>query len=167
MPDIKIRQARQEDHNPLCRFIEIVDNEFYPPLSMRGNGIEQRVWECLTGKHSYYLIAEDHSGPSGTSGNVIGVIGCNKFWRGENDAYINLMCVHPSQRKKGISTALCQELERELINSRIKKIYVCTWSTNDAAMRLYESNGFVPYCIVKNDRGNRVDTIHYMKKFHS
>ncbi|OPY18683.1 MAG: putative acetyltransferase [Methanomethylovorans sp. PtaU1.Bin093] len=167
MPEVKIRHARQEDHGPLCRFIEIVDNDFYPPLSMRGNGIEQRVWECLAGKHSYYLIAEGHSAPHDTAGNIIGVIGCSKFWRKENDAYINLMCVHPLQRKKGISRALYQELERDLMNEGIRKLYVCTWSTNDAAMRFYGSNGFIPYCIVKNDRGNRVDTIHYRKTFQS
>ena len=160
---IKIRQAGQEDYHPLCRFIELVDNEFVPPLSMRGNSIEQRVEECLAGHHSYYMIAENDTIQEETAGDILGIIGCNKHWKKEKDAYINLMCVHPHMRKKGISRALYQELEKKLIDEGVKKLYVCTWSTNVAAKRFYEINEFIPYCIVKNDRGPRVDTIHYRK----
>lgn len=160
---IKVREAGQEDYHPLCQFIEIVDNDFYPPLSMRNNGIPQRVLECLSSPDSYYLIAEDDTCIEHTAGNILGVIGCNKYWKSKKDAYINLMCVHPAFRKKGISKVLCKELESRTIAEGIKKLYVCTWSTNVAAMRFYETNEFVPYCIVKNDRGNKVDTIHYRK----
>ncbi|WP_370571701.1 GNAT family N-acetyltransferase [Methanomethylovorans sp.] len=162
---IKIRQAEQEDYNPLCRFIQLVDNEFYPPLSARGNGLEQRVRECLAGRHSYYMLAEDNTDTEETTDKILGVIGCNKYWKGKKDAYINLMCVHPQLRRKGISAVLCKELEKRVIVEGIGKLYVCTWSTNIPAMRFYEANGFVPYCVVKNDRGHRVDTIHYRKVF--
>ncbi|OPY21279.1 MAG: TDP-fucosamine acetyltransferase [Methanomethylovorans sp. PtaU1.Bin073] len=161
---IKVREARQEDYHLLCQFIELVDNDFYPPLSMRGNGIEQRVWECLSGPDSYYLIAEDGISTEHTAGKILGVIGCRKYWKSKNDAYINLMCVHPEFRKKGISKVICEELESRTIAEGIRKLYVCTWSTNVAAMQFYQVNGFIPYCIVKNDRGNGVDTIHYRKR---
>ena len=160
---IKVREAEQEDYSPLCQFIELVDKDFYPPLSMRGNSIAQRVWECLSGPDSYYMIAEDDTCIEHPTDKILGVIGCSKYWKSEKDAYINLMCVHPGFRRKGISEVLCKELEKKTIAEGIRKLYVCTWSTNVAAMRFYEAKGFIPYCIVKNDRGNRVDTIHYRK----
>lgn len=163
---IRIRQAGQEDFYPLCRFIGLVDNEFFPPLSMRGNGIEQRVRECLASPDSYYLIAEDETYTEDTNSNILGIIGCSKYWKSIEDAYINLMCVHPLLRRKGISAVLCKDLEKRVRVEGIRKLYVCTWSTNIAAMRFYEANEFMPYCIVKDDRGHKVDTIHYRKIFN-
>lgn len=162
---IKILQAGQKDYRPLCQFIELVDDEFYPPLSIRGNGIEQRVMECLADPDSYYMLAVDEKCTEDTTNNILGVIGCSKYWKSIENAYINLMCVHPLLRRKGISAVLCKELEKRVSVEGIRKLYVCTWSTNVAAMKFYEANGFIPYSVVKNDRGHRVDTIHYRKVF--
>ncbi|MBC7085288.1 MAG: GNAT family N-acetyltransferase [Methanomethylovorans sp.] len=167
MLEIEICRAGQGDYHSLCQFIELVDKEFYPPLSLRGDGIEQRVRKCLLGQYSYYLLAKNTTDiENDDASKILGVIGCNKYWKKEKDAYINIMCVHPLYRKKGISRILFQKLEYDLINQDIKKLYVCTWSTNTAAMSFYESNGFIPYCVVKDDRNHGVDTIHYRKTFH-
>nr|WP_321497290.1 GNAT family N-acetyltransferase [uncultured Methanolobus sp.] len=160
-----IRYASKADKLQVTSFIELVDEEFYPPLSQRGAGIPERVKRCLDTDESNFLVAEPnvYEEDSRLEG-FIGMIGCTRNWKGHDSAYINFLATHPDHRNSGISKALCMRLEEELAGTGIDRIYLCTWSGNPSAIRFYESLGYCPYAIILNDRGNGIDTIYYKKK---
>jgi ribosomal protein S18 acetylase RimI-like enzyme len=159
-----IRAASKNDVEKVTGFIELVDKEFYPPLSKREGGIPERVEKCLDTDNANFLIAEpDSSYEKSLHETFIGMIGCTKNWKGNDSAYINFLATHPNCRNSGISRALCLQLEKELSKSGVNRIYLCTWSGNPAAIRFYDSLGYHRYAVVLNDRGNGVDTIYYKK----
>ncbi|MBP1910557.1 GNAT family N-acetyltransferase [Methanolobus bombayensis] len=160
-----IVETKKKDHLPVQRFIELVDHEFYPPLSERGGGIPERIEKCLDTSEANYLIARlnevDISDPLD---GIIGMIGCTKNWKDESSTYVNFLATHPDYRKYGVSKALTRELEFLMEKQGFERIYVCTWSTNPAAMDFYEKIGYNAYSIILNHRGNGVHTINYKKK---
>ncbi|WP_196214086.1 GNAT family N-acetyltransferase [Methanolobus vulcani] len=162
--DFSIRYASKVDKLQVTNFIELVDKEFYPPLSKREGGIPERVDKCLDTDNANFLVAEpDSSYENSLHETFIGMIGCTKNWKGNDSAYINFLATHPNCRNSGISRALCLQLEKELSKSGVNRIYLCTWSGNPAAIRFYESLGYYRYAVVLNDRGNGVNTIYYKK----
>ncbi|MDK2826566.1 MAG: hypothetical protein PWQ63_889 [Methanolobus sp.] len=159
-----IRYASKTDKLRVTSFLELVDEDFYPPLSQRGGGIPERIERCLYTDEANFLVAEPNANRENSLlEEFMGMIGCTRNWKGHGTAYINFLATHPNHRNSGISKELCLRLEDELAGSGIKRIYLCTWSGNPAAMRFYESLGYCSYAIVLNDRGNSIDTIYYKK----
>lgn len=164
-PAYLIKETRKADYLQVKRFIELVDNDFYPPLSKRGGGIPERVDVCLDMPEANFLVArlEDRDA-SDPLGGFVGMVGCTINWKSDDTAYINFLATHPDYRNYGISLELCMRLEEKLNEHEFKIIYLCTWSSNPAAMKFYEKMGYYAYSIVLNDRGNGIDTIYYKKK---
>jgi len=164
-PVFSIREAKKTDHLHVQRFIELVDEEFYPPLSERGGGIPERVEKCLDTPEANYLIARlNDADPMDPLGGIIGMIGCTRNWKGKDSAYVNFLATHPGYRKYGISKELTGKFEELLEEQGFERIYLCTWSGNPAAINFYEKLGYRAYSVVLNHRGNGVDTIYYRKK---
>lgn len=162
---ITVREATKEDYLQVQRFIELVDKEFYPPLSERGGGIPERVEKCLDTPEANYLIARlNDADSSDPLGGIIGMIGGTRNWKGEKSAYVNFLATHPAYRNCGVSRELTRKFEDKLKKQGFSRIYLCTWSTNPAAIDFYENMGYTAYSIVLNHRGNGVDTIYYKKK---
>ncbi|WMW26073.1 GNAT family N-acetyltransferase [Methanolobus sediminis] len=159
-----IRIASKNDEKKVTSFIELVDKDFYPPLSQRSGGIPERVERCLDTDEANFLVVEPNvNRENSQSEGFIGMLGYTKNWKGQDTAYINFLATHPDYRNLGISKALYMQLEKKLAESGIKRIYLCTWSGNPAAIKFYESIGYYRYAVVLNDRGNGVNTIYYKK----
>lgn len=160
-----IREAKKSDYLHVQRFIELVDHDFHPPLSQRGGGIPERVRRCLDTPEANYLIARlNEKEPSDLPGGIIGMIGCTKNWKDESSAYVNFLAIHQEYRINGVGKALNRELELLLGKQGFNRIYLCTWSSNPAAMNFYEKLGYSAYSVVLNHRGKGVDTIYNKKK---
>ncbi|WP_407355466.1 GNAT family N-acetyltransferase [Methanolobus sp. WCC5] len=164
-PGFCIREAKKEDNLQVKGFIELVDNDFYPPLSKRGGGIPERIKKCLDTPDANFLVASlmgrDRPDPPE---EFIGMVGYTRNWKSDDSAYINFLATHPEHRNAGVSKALCLRLEEELVEQDVKTIYLCTWSGNPAAIKFYERLGYYSYTVVLNDRGIGIDTIYYKKK---
>lgn len=165
-PELAIRETTQDDFCRVLRFIELVDGDFYPPLSQRGDGgIYERVRTSLATSNANYVVAEmKEPEPSDGLQGLVAMAGCTFKWQQEDDAYINFLATHPSYRKYGIAELLYRQLEEMLAEKGVNRVYLCTWSGNRAAMRFYEKLGFIVYSIVLNDRGNGVNTLNYRKR---
>jgi ribosomal protein S18 acetylase RimI-like enzyme len=160
-----IKEAKKKDKLAIQKFIELVDHEFYPPLSERGGGISERVEKCLDTPEANYLIARlNEVDTSDPLEGIIGMIGGTKNWKGKDSVYVNFLATHPDYRNYGISKALTGELELLMGKQGFKRIYVCTWSSNPTAMNFYEKSAYNAYSIILNHRGNGIDTINYRKK---
>lgn len=187
------REAEINDHSRIREFIEFVDSEFYPPLSQRPGGIEERIENSLAKPEANFLMAEGIAGsvkesdsglrpdyvsgpdsglgsgtvlqpdtPAGPDG-IAGLIGYEKQWEGENNAFISFVAVNPIFRNMGIGSELITLLEEQMRLEGMERMYVCTWSTNQSALALYGKNGFSTARIIKDDCGPLIDTVFLVK----
>ncbi|MDW7730834.1 MAG: GNAT family N-acetyltransferase [Methanolobus sp.] len=163
--DIVIRETTKEDFDAVFRFIELVDDDFYPPLSKRGEGISERVENSLATPDANYLVAQlRETEPSDQLQGFVAMAGCTRKWQREDGTYINFFATHPSYRKSGIGELLLARLEEELIREGFRKVYLCTWSGNKKAIRFYERLGYRTCSIILNDRGKGINTLNYRKR---
>ena len=165
--DLTIREADLSDHHPICKFIELVDGDFFPLLSVRPGGIEARVERSLAKSDSNYLIVEAGTSISNTSNendrSILALLGYKKYWKGINNAYISFIAVHPDRRNMGISSMLMRMIEDRMRLENIRHMYICTWSTNKPAVQFYGKIGYSVHHVIKNARGVGIDTVYYRK----
>ncbi|WMW21416.1 GNAT family N-acetyltransferase [Methanolobus mangrovi] len=163
-PIFSINETSEADYLQVRRFIELVDTDFYPPLSERGGGIPERVDAGLDTPKGNFLVArlKERDSSDHTDG-IVGMVGYTRNWKSDDSAYINFLATHPQHRNQGISRELCLRLEEFLGEQEIKRIYLCTWSSNPAAIKFYEKLGYYAYSVVLDDRGRGINTIYYKK----
>lgn len=125
-------------------FLEHEDHDFYPPLSDREK-IEEYLQEMIQGKIVYF---EDEK--------IFAAICYFDNYEKYNSAYIKFIAVLPEYRHQHYGMQL---MERALQELKGKLITITTWSTDKPALELYQHIGFKIVKVLKNDRGNNVDTI--------
>ncbi len=157
---MEIREGLPDDLGTLIDFMELVDHEFVPPLSLRPGGIYDRVSGTLAKVDSNFLISE-------SNGRVVGVVGYRKNWNGieevMREAYISFIAVHPGYRGQNIARLLDRALARKLGPDGMTHVNVTTWSTNPGAYRMYQQFGYFVSTTLKDHRGPGVDTIYFRK----
>lgn len=165
--DLTIREANLSDCHPICKFIELVDGDFFPLLSTRSGGIVGKVKRTLAKSDSNYLIVEaGTSNPNASNDDdksILALFGYKKYWKGTNNAYISFIAVHPDRRNMGISSMLMRMIEDRMRLENIRHIYICTWSTNKPAVQFYKKLGYNVYHVIKDARGVGIDTVFYRK----
>lgn len=165
--EYSIKKTRKTDYLQVRRFIELVDTDFHPPLSERGGGIPERIDADLDTPKANYLVARSKENDSyDHTDEILGMIGYTRYWKSDDSAYINFLATHPKHRNHGISRALCLRLEEFLIKLDVKRMYLCTWSGNPAAIQFYDKLGYYAYSVVLDDRGRGMNTIYYKKNIN-
>jgi len=144
---MEIREGLPDDLGRLIDFVELVDHEFVPPLSLRPGGIYDRVSGTLAKVDSNFLIGESH-------GRVVGAVGYRKNWNGTEEvmgeAYISFIAVHPVCRGQNIARLLDRALAKKLWSDRMTNVSVTTWSTNPGAYRCIPDVPAAWLCRVKD-----------------
>ncbi len=153
---MEIREADASDFEKIRRFMELVDHEFFPPLSARPGGIPDRISSCLAGTDSNYLIAE-------ADGIMVGALGYIENRNGISEAYTSFLAVHPDYRGQDIARKLEAVLTQKLQAAGISSINVTTWSTNPGVYEMYRKLGYSCTQTLKDHRGGGVDTIIFRK----
>lgn len=153
--------------------LQVVDNDFFPPLSTRTNTTEKNLtMEALWGgpisffdtvmKEAVLLAyLDDH------------VVGMMSFIAGYSEpmlerwspsTYSSTIAVLPRFRRRGIGTALNDALEHLPTELASPFITRRTWSTNQANLHLLQSRGFVEVVRMKDHRSRGVDTIYLARR---
>jgi len=153
---MEIREADASDFEKIRRFMELVDHEFFPPLSARPGGIPGRISSCFAGTDSNYLIAE-------IDGTMVGALGYLENWNGTGKAYTSFLAVNPDHRGQDIARKLEAVLAQKLQSAGISSINVTTWSTNPGAYEMYRKLGYSCIQTLKDHRDVGVDTIIFQK----
>ena len=157
---MEIREGLPDDLGRLVDFMELIDHEFVPPLSLRPSGIYERVSGTFAKVDSNFLICE-------SNGRLVGAVGYRKNWNGieevMGEAYISFIAVHPVYRGQNIAKLLDRALAQKLGPDKVTHVNVTTWSTNPGAYRMYQRLGYVVSKTLKDHRGAGVDTIYFRK----
>ncbi len=65
------------------------------------------------------------------SNKILGICGFHKHWKDTNDAYVSIIAVHPDWRQKGLGQNLMAECFNILIDEKVPKVILKTWSENE------------------------------------
>jgi ribosomal protein S18 acetylase RimI-like enzyme len=154
---MEIRESDLSDFKKIQCFMELVDHEFFPPLSDRPGGIPGRISSCLAGTDSHYLIAE-------VDGTIVGALGYIENHEGTGEAYTSFLAVHPEHRGQDVARKLEAFLTQKLHGAGIFCINVTTWSTNQGAFEMYRKLGYSCTHSLKDHRGEGVATLIFQKR---
>jgi len=165
------KQEQQNIYIDVYKLLEAADNEFIPPLSSRSSSTQQTLsnfakrtdgidqyFEQLKGQR--FVVAFENK-------KLIGFVSykenysCSEIPNSElPNIYITTLVVSPSERGKGVTKALYNKLFEEYMSVNI---FTRTWSTNIAHTKILQGYGFEIIKVIKNDRGNGIDTVYYKK----
>ncbi|MBO5452516.1 MAG: GNAT family N-acetyltransferase [Clostridia bacterium] len=145
------------------------DNEFVPPLSSRSSTTQKGFEEQVKGdgiklyfeemKKQKFVIAVEND-------KVLGFV-CykenliNDYVKNTPNIYISTLIVSPSSRGKGMTKRMYEALFEKYKSSYV---YTRTWSTNLAHIGILGKFGFETVMVLKNHRGNGIDTVCFEKK---
>ena len=71
-----------------------------------------------------------------------GIVGFVDYWITFDSATICQICVNPLFRRKGLGSMMIDELVSDCKANRVRNITLEVRENNDAAIKLYEKNGF-------------------------
>lgn len=118
-----VRLMTEQD---LDEVVEIEHATFSQPWSKQG------FLDTLKNKDTLYLVAEEN-------GEIIGYLG---LWQSFEEADITNVAVKKTARRKGTATALLEEAGRKAKLRGITALTLEVRKSNEAAIRLYEKQGF-------------------------
>lgn len=151
---VTYKSYEQSDYKDLLLFFEIIDGDFYPPLSKRGTLIAYLDNDFL--KPNVSLLALNKQ-------EIVGFINLQLDEPNINECYINTIAVKSEFRKMGVGSQLISKVINYAVESSFKNIKIRTWSINTSGLALYKKLGFITDYIVANDRVGNVDSIYLIK----
>jgi ribosomal protein S18 acetylase RimI-like enzyme len=137
-----LREARQEDAPHLAaaeRAIASVPGKLAPlPDEIDDDAVRKKIQELHDLGHGIYLVAE-------RSGILVGHAFLEPLLLAATAHVVRLtIAVHEGHHRQGVGRALMNELLRwARSNPRVEKVELQVRSTNEAAIALYRSLGFV------------------------
>lgn len=167
----------EKEREDIWEILKLCDKEFYPPLSERSSSYQKTFAPASgavsqDGPRAYFdemikqefLLTYLDSGMAGFMTFRTGYL-YDKLGDAYNPSlYMTTACVKPEYRDHGIMTALYTQMEQEMTRKfDCPVVTTRTWSTNDTQMRMLPHLGYVPICILKDDRGPGVDTVYFGK----
>ena len=125
-----------------------------PPLATERNSVYHIFTKFF---QNTFLVVEDDSG------NIIAFLLGFISQVNPEDAYIHLLCVDPSFRRKNIASALVEEYISIVSSKGSKTIYLITGPKNKISQTFYGKLGFKP---VNNDKTLKIDGISVVKDYN-
>jgi ribosomal protein S18 acetylase RimI-like enzyme len=158
-------------YNEILEMLTAADDEFVPPLSARSSTTQQDLsatCQCANGvleyfeqlKNQRFMVAHEN-------GKLLAFVSFKEnFVNAEiqdtqlPNIYISTLIVKPEGRGRGLTYKMYEKLFAEYARSNI---FTRTWSTNHAHIKILTKFGFETLTVLKNHRGEGVDTIYFKK----
>lgn len=154
--DFLIRDWHQSARTTASQLIHSVLLEY--GLGWEPQGADRDVLEV----EAYYLATGGEFWVIEHQSNLVGTAAYYPEHRGKRAVEIRKMYLLPNVRGLGLGKYLLQQLEVAIASRGYQQIWIETASILAAAVKLYESNGYIPATGVKTTRCDRV----YLKYLH-
>ena len=167
-------ELTEKEKSEIFEILSACDQDFCPPLSERGGTAEKN----LTGGSSHNPGVTDYYRELMTQKNFLWKQGgrtiafmsfrpeyqCPQLSRFPRVCYLTTLCLLKEFRGKGLSVRIYREV-LQYLRSRYPDATPAlrTWSTNGAQIHLMEKLHFEQVAVLRNDRGNGVDTVYFAK----
>lgn len=164
-----------EEKEQIYELLRVCDKDFVPPLSAR-NSTSQSDWSGAEKEQDgirAYLedICRQHVLLWKERGKVRAFITwkdhfqCGHLISYPDSCYMTTLCIDPDQRGQGISESLYILAEKEIrAGYPGAPITLRTWSSNQAQKHILEKMGYHTVKRLKDDRGEGIDTVYYVKE---
>jgi len=129
-----ICEANWNDFNDILNLLNVVNNEFVPPLT-DGENLRVKITRILNDRRRGWIKAVDRE-------RVIGVVAVIYNYRRPQLGLIETLAVLPEFRRIGIGIKLVQFAMSKLFQDGMDASLITTWETNEAALAMYERLGF-------------------------
>ncbi|MEM9046484.1 MAG: GNAT family N-acetyltransferase [Pseudomonadota bacterium] len=153
MTEIRLRDATPEDRETVWRFLAALQDfeRETEPNRIPGHDMAEKHLEALEDwVNQHYaggnVIAEVGGKPVGWA--LFAVATVHGFMVPEEHRLVGQLSdlwVEPEYRKLGIASALIAEAERRFKEAGIRRIHIAAITSNERAIRLYETLGYAPY----------------------
>jgi ribosomal protein S18 acetylase RimI-like enzyme len=147
-------REKQSSWKKINHFFTIIDNEFVPPLSSRGDTVKSAIKK---NDKAEVIVAE-------ANGKFVGIVIFWSYYYKVRSSYFHWLIVEPKFRSKGIGKELTKKAISRLHKKRIKTIKLVTYNTKKVALKIYESIGFKIYYTRKNIKGPGIDKVYLILK---
>jgi ribosomal protein S18 acetylase RimI-like enzyme len=150
----RIGAERIADLEPLTRQLHRYHGEVDPAIPGVPPRDEDGWWAIRSARYhswlaegGFALLASDDGAPVGYA--LVSVHPADdSHATGERYAELQSLSVAEDRRGQGIGTALLRQVYREVRAAGITEMVIGVLATNDAAMRLYEREGFRPWVVL-------------------
>lgn len=147
------------------------DKEFVPPLSARVSTTQANLSDCTKGadgimkyfeqlKRQKMLVAVCDNKLLAFCSFIENFINDKIDVDKLPDIYISTLIVKPEARGKALTRRMYEMLFKKYEDVNI---YTRTWSTNIAHIKILSGFGFETLCVLKDDRGEGIDTVYFEK----
>jgi ribosomal protein S18 acetylase RimI-like enzyme len=171
--EIKILTKTEQDKydNEILEMLIQGDTEFVPPLSARSSTTQSNltgIKNLNVGVSNYFNeLKKQRILVATAEDKLLGFVSFKENFVNEKigkehlpNIYISTLLVSSESRGKGLTSKMYESLFAEYENVNI---FTRTWSTNVAHIKILSKFGFETMLVIKNDRGNGVDTIYFKK----
>ena len=159
--------------NEVYAILSECDKDFEPPLSERGSTV-QKTWEKKSGdgvRNYFNEVAKQHTLLLKREKKIIAFLSfrsmeeCEALKDYRDICYFTTLCIRKEYRGQGLSLVLYQKAKEYVEeSSRYTVMALRTWSTNKAQLHLMEKMDFHCETRLKNDRGEGIDTLYFVKE---
>jgi putative acetyltransferase len=152
--DFLIRSWEKNDRIPASEVIRSTLAEY--ALGWEADGADKDVMQV----EEYYFNTGGEFWVVEQQNQIVGTAAYYPISRGDNAVEVRKMYLLPHVRGLGLGKYLLQQLEEVITSRNYREIWIETASILAEAVKLYESNGYIPATGVETARCDRV----YVKK---
>ena len=148
------------------------DREFVPPLSERSSTLDKNLKASGVGGgiDSYYReMNSQHIMVAILDGEILGFVSyrenyvCDYISDGKlPNIYVSTLILKPEARGKNLTKLMYAHLFDTVYPDR--NVFTRTWSQNFAHTKILSDLSFSEIERIKNDRGEGIDTVYYMRE---
>ena len=174
MTEYRGKRLTQEEKDQIWEILCECDGEFYPKLSARESSSQKQLivdeggaadvkpvtyFKEMIGQE--FLVAKDGERITGFMTFKMDYI-CDALREFGISLYVTTVCVRHACRGQGIMKELYTCMETEVWpHYGCNRISTRTWSLNEAQLHELDARGWQRLAVLKNDRGNGVDTVYF------
>lgn len=159
------REPSKSEKQGIYDILNMCDNDFIPPLSLRGSFKDNyfdtsnkrktvyNYYQSLINSNAIYVIACDKS-----NNKIIGLL---VLQDNENSLYLSTICVQLKYRNQGLCKKLLSEVIDYAHTNKYTNIHTRTWSTNIIQKIILKNMGFEFVNTKKELRTKGVYSVYY------
>ena len=166
-------EDKQRYRSDIIEMMKKSDKDFIPPLSARTSTL-QKDWSAAAPSEDGLMLYYEELNKQEILGafegdELLGFVSFKENYTNDTikeeglpNIYLSTLVLKPEAKGKGLTVRMYDFLFLQCYGDR--NIYTRTWSTNIAHMKILSKFAFDELARMKDDRGEGIDTVYYVKK---
>lgn len=170
--EILSRQEQEKYYDEVLEMLICGDEEFVPPLSARNSSTQKNLSSNKKSENGileyFESVKKQRMMVATENGKLLAFVSFREDYTNDEihaedlpNIYLSTLIVKPEGRGKGLTQKMYEILFKEYEQGNI---FTRTWSTNAAHIRILSKFQFETVCVLKNHRGEGIDTIYFVKR---